>query len=54
MADMNTVSLTGRMVRDVEVKTTESGKKVASFSIAVNGFKRTTLILSTVLPGKRQ
>lgn len=39
MADMNTVSLTGRMVRDVEVKTTESGKKVASFSIAVNGFK---------------
>lgn len=39
MADINVVSLTGRMVRDVEAKTTESGKKVATFAIAVNGFK---------------
>lgn len=39
MAAINNVTLTGRMVRDIEPKTTESGKKVATFAIAVDGYK---------------
>ena len=39
MAAINNVTLTGRMVRSIEPKTTESGKKVATFSIAVDGYK---------------
>jgi len=39
MAAINNVTLTGRMVRDVEPKTTESGKRVATFAIAVDGYK---------------
>ena len=33
---INTVALTGRIVRDPETRTTNSGKDVASFTIAVN------------------
>jgi single-strand DNA-binding protein len=36
---MNKVMLTGRLVKDPESKTTSSGKKVVSFSIAVNDGK---------------
>jgi single-strand DNA-binding protein len=36
---MNKVMLTGRLVKDPESKTTTSGKKVVSFSIAVNDGK---------------
>lgn len=34
MADLNRVSLLGRLGKDPEVRTTQSGEKVASFSIA--------------------
>lgn len=34
--DMNQVFLVGRLTRDVDLKTTQSGKSVASFSLAVN------------------
>lgn len=34
MADMNTVSVMGRLTADVELKTTPSGKSVATFSVA--------------------
>lgn len=34
MADLNRVSLLGRLGRDPEIRTTQSGEKVASFSIA--------------------
>lgn len=33
---MNNVSLTGRLVRDPEIKSTQSGVNVASFTIAVD------------------
>lgn len=39
MAAINNVTLTGRMVRSIEPKTTDSGKKVATFAIAVDGYK---------------
>lgn len=38
MASINIVTLVGRVVRDIEVKTTTSGKEVASFAIAVDGY----------------
>lgn len=33
---INTVALTGRLVRDPETRTTNGGKEVANFTIAVN------------------
>lgn len=38
MAAINNVTLVGRVVRDIEVKTTNSGKEVASFALAVDGY----------------
>lgn len=38
MASINSTTLVGRVVRDIEVKTTNSGKEVASFALAVDGF----------------
>ena len=38
MAAINNVTLIGRVVRDIEVKTTNSGKFVASFALAVDGY----------------
>lgn len=38
MAAINNVTLIGRVVRDIEVKTTNSGKSVASFALAVDGY----------------
>lgn len=38
MSSINTVTLVGRVVRDIEVKTTNSGKSVASFALAVDGY----------------
>lgn len=38
MAAINTVTLIGRVVRDIEVKSTNSGKSVASFALAVDGY----------------
>lgn len=37
MADLNVVCLTGRLTRDVELRTTTNGKSVASTGIAVSG-----------------
>ncbi len=39
MADLNVISVTGRLTRDPELRATASGKSVCSFRIAVNGFK---------------
>lgn len=33
---MNTVNLTGRLTNDVELKTTQNGKSVCSYNLAVN------------------
>ena len=38
MAAINNVTLIGRVVRDIEVRTTNSGKSVASFALAVDGY----------------
>lgn len=40
MASINSVTLVGRVVRDLEVKTTQSGKSVTSFALAVDGFSK--------------
>lgn len=39
-ADQNTIHLTGRVVRDAEIRKTNSGEQIANVSIAVNGYKR--------------
>lgn len=36
MANLNNVNLLGRMVRDPEIRTTQSGKQVCSFTLAVD------------------
>lgn len=33
---MNTINLTGRLTNDVELKTTQNGKSVCSYNLAVN------------------
>lgn len=38
MASFNSVTLVGRLARDPESKTTQSGKEVATFSIAVDKY----------------
>ena len=41
---MNLVCLIGRLTKDPELKTTQSGKSVVTFSLAVDGFKDTDFI----------
>jgi single-strand DNA-binding protein len=36
MSDMNHVNLTGRLIRDAELKNTANGQLVSMFSIAIN------------------
>jgi single-strand DNA-binding protein len=43
--DTNTFIATGRLTRDPERRVTNSGKEVASFAIAVNGFKEDVMFL---------
>lgn len=40
MADINNVTLVGRLVRDAEARTTKSGKNIAAFTIAVDGIEK--------------
>lgn len=40
MADINNVTLVGRLVRDAEARTTKSGKNTAAFTIAVGGIEK--------------
>ena len=39
---MNKVEVIGNLTRDIELHKTQSGKKVATFNIAVNGYNDTT------------
>lgn len=53
---MNRVIFSGRLTQDPELRTTSSGKKVCTVSIAVNegyGDKQTTVFPSIVLWGSR-
>ena len=38
--DMNTVNIIGRLTRDPEIKTSQSGNAICNLSIAVNGYKK--------------
>ena len=40
MADINNVTLVGRLVRDAEARTTKSGKNIAAFTLAVGGIEK--------------
>lgn len=40
MADFNQVTLVGRLTKDPEIRTTQSGKKLANMSIAVNKYSK--------------
>lgn len=40
MTDINAVVLLGRLTRDAELKTTNSGFAICNFSLAVNGSKK--------------
>ena len=39
MTDLNSVQITGRLVRDVELRSTATGSRFAWFQLAVNGRK---------------
>lgn len=39
MANLNVTALSGRLTKDPELKTTQSGKQVTSFTLAVNGYR---------------
>lgn len=45
---MNSISLTGRLVADTELKTTPNGKMVTNFTIAVPKDKDTTYFIDCV------
>ena len=54
-ADQNNINLTGRIVRDAEVRQTKSGKAVCNVSLAVSGYRRedeTTFFDLTLFDGK--
>lgn len=54
MASMNSCNFTGRLGRDPELRSTQTGKSVCSFSLAVDGFGRDaeTLWLDVSVWGK--
>ena len=53
MANLYSVTLTGRLTKDVDHRTTQSGTEVANVTIAVNGFKEgDTSFIDLVLFGK--
>ncbi|MEN6384596.1 MAG: single-stranded DNA-binding protein [Phycisphaerales bacterium] len=45
---MNVFCFAGNITKDIELRTTQSGKKVASFSIAINEGKDKTMFLNCV------
>lgn len=54
-ADQNNINLTGRIVRDAEVRQTKSGKSVCNVALAVSGYRRedeTTFFDLTLFDGK--
>ena len=52
MANINTVSLTGRLVRDVELRATANGMSVANVAIAVSDYKDNTSFIDLVFFSK--
>lgn len=52
MANINSTSLTGNIVRDIELKTTANGTNVANATIAVSDYKDNTSFIDLVFFGK--
>lgn len=50
--DLNNVNLIGRVVRDIELKTTAGGTNLTNFSLAVNNRNDTTSFFDCVAFGK--
>lgn len=53
---MKNVTIAGRLTRDAEIRTTQGGDKIGSFSVAVDdrsGREKTTLFFDCALWGKR-
>ena len=50
--DINNVTVTGRATKDTEVRTTTSGKEVATISLAVNGMNEEVNFFDVVCWGK--
>lgn len=53
---MKNVTIAGNCTKDAEMRTTQSGQKVAGFSVAVNGFadgQKTSMFFDVSLWGKR-
>lgn len=50
--DINTVTLTGRSTKDVELRSTNSGTNVATISLAVNGMKEEVSFFDVICFGK--
>jgi single-strand DNA-binding protein len=53
MQDINSLTIVGRLVNDVEISVTKSGTTVGKFAIAVNGYKDDEVsFLNVVIWGK--
>ena len=50
--DLNNVNLIGRVVRDIELKTTAGGTNLTNFSLAVNNRNDTTSFFDCIAFGK--
>lgn len=52
MANTNVTVISGRLTKDIELRTTNSGKEVASGTLAVNGFNEEVSFIDIVMWGK--
>lgn len=52
MANTNVTVLSGRLTKDIELRTTTSGKEVANGTLAVNGFNEEVSFIDVVFWGK--
>ena len=50
--DINTITVTGRSTKDIELRSTNSGTNVATISLAVNGLKDEVSFFDVVCFGK--
>jgi single-strand DNA-binding protein len=50
--NVNTVIITGRITKDVELKTSQSGKSYASINVAVNGYNDRVDFIPVTVFGK--
>lgn len=51
--DLNSLSLTGRLARDPELRTTREGKPVTSFRMAANGYRDKVVWIDVTVWGRQ-